>query len=64
VTARGHFDETIENDEEFCEIGGNSSANDIFWTFATDFRTEAPALKHRFRNSACPNCDAPVLISL
>ncbi len=38
VTARGHFDEAVEDDEEFREIGGNSSANDIFLTLATDFR--------------------------
>ena len=64
VTARGHFDEAIEDDEEFREIGGNSSANDIFLTLATDFRTEAPALEHLFLNSARPNFAAPVLSSL
>jgi len=64
VTARGHFDEAVEDDEEFREFGGNSSANDIFLTLATDFLTEAPALEHRFRNSACRNCEAPVLRSL
>ena len=64
VTARGHFDEAVEDDEEFREIGGNSSANDIFLTLATDFRTEAPALEHLFLNSARPNLVAPVLSSL
>ena len=64
VTARGHFDKAVEDDEEFREIGGNSSANDIFLTLATDFRTEAPALEHLFLNSACPNFAAPVLSSL
>ncbi len=64
MTARSHFDEAVEDDEEFREIGGNSSANDIFLTLATDFLTEAPALEHRFRNSARPNCEAPVLRSL
>ena len=64
MTARGHFDEAVEDDEEFREIGGNSSANDIFLTLATDFLTEAPALEHHFRNSAHPNCEAPVLRSL
>ncbi len=64
VTARGHFDEAGEDDEELREIGGNNSANDIFLTLATDFLTEAPALEHRFRNSAHPNCEAPVLRSL
>ena len=64
VTARGHFDEAVEDDEEFREIGGNSSANDIFLTLATDFRTEAPALEHLFLNSARPNFAAPVLSSL
>ncbi len=60
----GHFEEAVDDDEEFCEIGRKSSANDIFLTFATDFLTEAPALEHLFRNSALPNCEAPVLRSL
>ncbi len=64
MTARGYFDEAVEDDEEFCEIGGNNLANDIFRTLATDFRTEAPALEHLFRNSARPICEAPVLRSL
>jgi hypothetical protein len=45
-----HFEEAVEDDDEFCEIGGKSSANDIFWTLATYFLTEAPALEHLFRN--------------
>ncbi len=64
MTARGHFDEAVEDDGEFHKIGGNNSANDIFLTLATDFLTEAPALEHLFRNSARPNCEAPVLRSL
>ncbi len=64
VAARVYFDEAVEDDDEFREIGGNNSANDIFLTMATDFLTEAPALEHRFRNSAHPNCEAPVLRSL
>ncbi len=64
VTARGYFDEAVEDEEEFCEMGGNNSANDIFLTFATDFLTEAPALEHLFLNSARPNLEAPVLSSL
>jgi len=64
VTARGYFDEAVEDDDEFRELGGNNSANDIFRTLATDFLTEAPALEHRFWNSARPNCEAPVLRSL
>ena len=64
VAARCHFDEAVEDDEEFREIGGNNSANDILCTLATDFRTEAPAFEHLFRNSARPNCEAPVLRSL
>ncbi len=64
MTARGHFDEAVDDDEEFREIGGNNLANDIFLTLATDFLTEAPALEHRFRNSARPNCEEPVLRSL
>ena len=64
MTSRGHFDEAVEDDEEFCEIGGNSSTIDIFLTLATNFLTEAPALEHRFRNSTRPNCEAPVLRSL
>jgi hypothetical protein len=64
ATSRGHFDEAVEDDEEFREIGGKSSAKDIFLTMATDFLTEAPALEHLFWNSARPNCEAPVLRSL
>ena len=64
VTARGYFDEAVEDDDEFREMGGNNSANDIFLTLATDFRTEAPALEHLFLNSARPNLEAPVLSSL
>ncbi len=64
VTARGYFDEAVEDDEEFREMGGNNSANDIFLTLATDFRTEAPALEHLFLNSARPNLVVPVLSSL
>ena len=64
VTARGYFDEAVEDDEEFHEMGGNNSANDIFLTLATDFRTEAPALEHLFLNSARPNLVDPVLSSL
>ncbi len=64
MTSRGHFDEAIEDDEEFREIGGNSSANDIFLTLATDFLTEAPAFEHHFQNSARPNCEALLLRSL
>ena len=59
VTARGYFDEAVEDDEEFREMGGNNSANDIFLTLATDFRTEAPALEHLFLNSAQPKFGSP-----
>ena len=64
VATRGYFDEAVEDEEEFREMGGNSSASDIFLTLATDFRTEAPALEHLFLNSARPNFVAPVLSSL
>ena len=64
VTARGYFDEAVEDDEEFCEMGGNNSANNIFLTLATDFLTEARALEHLFLNSARPNLVLPVLSSL
>ena len=59
-----HFEEAVDDEDEFWEIGRKSSANDIFLTFAMDFLTEAPALEHLFRNSALPNCEAPVLRSL
>jgi len=59
-----HFEEAVDDDEEFWEIGGKSSAKDIFLTLATDFLTEAPALEHLFLNSARPNWEAPVLRSL
>jgi len=64
VTTRGYFDEAVEDDEELREMGGNSSAKDIFLTLATDFLTEAPALEHLFLNSARPNFVAPLLSSL
>ena len=64
VTSRGHFDEAVEDDEEFREIGGKSLARDIFLTLATDFLTEAPDLEHCFQTSAHPICEAPVLRSL
>ncbi len=59
-----HFEEAVDDDEEFREIGGKSSAKDIFLTLATDFLTEAPALEHLFLNSARPNLVPPVLSSL
>ncbi len=59
-----HFEEAVDDEDEFWEIGGKSSAKDIFLTLATDFLTEAPALEHHFRNSAHPNWEAPVLRSL
>ena len=59
-----HFEEAVDEEDEFREIGGKSSAKDIFLTLATDFLTEAPALEHLFLNSARPNLEAPVLSSL
>ncbi len=64
LLALAHFEEAVDDEDEFWEIGGKSSAKDIFRTLATDFLTKAPALEHRFRNSARPNCEAPVLRSL
>ncbi len=64
VTARGYFDKAVEDEEEFREMGGNNSANDIFLTLATDFLTEAPALEHLCLNSARPNLEVLVLSSL
>ncbi len=58
LLALAHFEEAVDDEDEFQEIGGKSSAKDIFVTLATDFLTEAPALEHRFRNSARPNCEA------
>jgi hypothetical protein len=59
-----HFVEAVDDDDEFRDMGGNNSANDIFLTLATDFLTEAPALEHLFLNSARPNFVAPLLSSL
>jgi len=50
LLAVAHFEEAIEDEDEFREIGGKSSASDIFLTLATDLLTEAPALQHFFRN--------------
>ena len=59
-----HFEEAVDEEDEFREIGGKSSAKDIFLTLATDFLTEAPALEHLFLNSARPNLVPPVFSSL
>jgi hypothetical protein len=59
-----HFEEAVEDDEECLEMGGKSSASDIFLTLATDFLTEAPALEHFLQNCSLPNCEAPVCRSL
>ncbi len=64
LLALAHFEEAADDEDEFREICGKSSAKDIFLTLATDFLTEAPALEHRFWNSAHPNCEVPVLRSL
>jgi hypothetical protein len=45
-----HFEEALEDEDEFREIGGKSLAKDIVLTLATDFLTEAPAFEHLFRN--------------
>jgi hypothetical protein len=58
-----HFEEAVEDEDEFRKIDGKSSANNIFLTLATDFLTEAPALEHLFWNRSLPNCEAPVLRS-
>ncbi len=36
-----HFEEAVDDEDEFQEIGGKNSANDILRTFDTDFLTEA-----------------------
>ncbi len=59
-----HFEEAVDDEDEFREIGRKSLAKDIFLTFATDFLTEAPALEHLIQNWSLPNCEAPVLRSL
>ena len=48
VTARGYFDEAVEDEEELREMGGNNSDKDIFLTLATDFLTEAPGFGTSF----------------
>jgi len=55
-----HFEEAVDDEDEFWEIGGKSSAKDIFLTFAPNFLTEAPAREHIFWNCSLSNCDAPV----
>jgi hypothetical protein len=56
----GHFDEAVEEEDEFLDIGRKSSASDIFLTLATNFLTEALAQEHLLQNYSLPNCDAPV----
>ncbi len=48
LLAVAHFEEAVEDDDEFLEIGRKSSASDIFRTLATDFLTVAPAREHLF----------------
>ncbi len=62
--AMAHFEEAVDDEDEFQEIGRKSSAKDIFLTLATKFLTEAPAREHLFQNCSLPNCDAPVWRSL
>ncbi len=50
-----HFEEAVDGDDEFQEIGGKSSAKDIFFTFVTDFQMEAAAREHCLLNFSCPN---------
>ncbi len=58
-----HFEEAVEDDEEFCDIGRNKSTT--FCTLATDFLTEFLADKHCLRNFCHPkNCDLLVCNSL
>jgi hypothetical protein len=45
-----YFEEAVEDEDEFREIGGKSLAKDIFLTFAMDFLTNAPAFEHLFWN--------------
>jgi len=45
-----HFEEAVEDEDKFWEIGGKSSARDIFLTLSTNFLTGAPALEHLFLN--------------
>ncbi len=59
-----HFVEAVDDDDEFRDIGGKSSAKVMFLTLVTDFLTEAPAFEHLFLISARPNLEAPVLSSL
>ena len=58
--AQAHLEEAVDDDEELWDFGGKSSTDDSFLTLATDFRTEALAWEHGFRNCSLPNCDAPV----
>ena len=45
-----HFEEAVEDEDKFWEIGRKSSARDIFLTLSTNFLTGAPALEHLFLN--------------
>jgi len=55
VTTRGYFEEAVEDEEEFREMGGNSSARDIFLTLATDF----PGLGTSFSKVGSPKFGSP-----
>ncbi len=47
-----HFEEAVEDEEEFLEIGWNRSAT--LHTVVTDFLTEFLADKHLLRNRCLP----------
>jgi hypothetical protein len=53
--ALAHFEEAIDDEDKFWEIGGKSSTKDNFLTFATNFWTEVPAREHSFWNCSWPN---------
>jgi hypothetical protein len=64
LLALAHFEEAVDDEDEFREIGGKSSTKDIVLSLATDFLTEAPAPEHLFWNCSLPNRDEPVWRSL
>jgi hypothetical protein len=51
--ALAHFEEAVDDEDEFRAIGGKSSANDIFLTLATHFWMEAPAQEHLLQIDLC-----------
>jgi hypothetical protein len=62
LLALAHFEEAVDDEDEFQEIGWKSSAKDIFLTLATDFLTEAPESFPEFSTSKLGSTSVEILV--